>query len=411
MRLNVFRALRRVGMPRLAPLFALIAVLGANWSAHAQSWRVSPEAALETRLFVEEPAFPEQLDTVQAALILTGDARWTSSDRNRRVLIEPYVRLDSADTERTYVDLREASMSWRAGDWDVLAGVSQVFWGVAESRNVVDIINQFDAIEDFDEGEKLGQPMLRVSRRTDVGSFEAFYLPFFRERRFPGADGRLRGEPLVDADAAQFERDNEEWAGDWALRYRNSVGAFDVGVHAFYGTSRAPFLQPNDDFSRLIPFYQELSQAGVDVQYTEGPWLLKFEAAGVDVGGETFLSTVGGFEYTFFDLRRSGIDIGVIGELLYDERDPGLAPASIVENDVFAGARLTFNDSQDTEVLGGAIIDVETGATLATVEFQRRIGMRLLAELEGRYFEASGDALIQAFDADSHISVRLTRYF
>lgn len=379
-------------------------------AALAQSLSITPEVALESRLFFEDPQFAEQFDHFQGGLILGGDLRWTSGNRNTRVLFEPYIRLDSADDERTYADIRELSVTRRRGDWDVLVGISQVFWGVAESRNVVDIINQFDTIEDFDQGEKLGQPMVRVSRRTDIGTFEAYYLPFFREQFFPGKDGRLRFDPVVDTGRATFERSGEEWAGDFALRYANVFGSFDLGLHAFHGTSRPPLLSPNEDVSVLNPFYQELNQAGIDLQYTKGPWLLKFEGAGIDVGGDTFFSGVGGFEYTFFDVRASGIDLGVIGEYLYDGRDLVLAPVNIFENDIFAGTRITFNDVQDTEILAGAIVDTDTGAIIGSVEFQRRIGSRMLLEVEGRYFNGGDDPFVDAFADDSHVTFRLTRY-
>ena len=44
----------------------------------------------------------------------------------------------------------------------LLVGAAKVFWGTAESRHLVDIINQTDAVEDIDEEDKLGQPMVKV---------------------------------------------------------------------------------------------------------------------------------------------------------------------------------------------------------------------------------------------------------
>ena len=42
-------------------------------------------------------------------------------------------------------------------------GVRRVFWGVAESNHLVDVINQTDAIENPDQEDKLGQPMLNLA--------------------------------------------------------------------------------------------------------------------------------------------------------------------------------------------------------------------------------------------------------
>ena len=387
-------------------------ILLAVTPANAQRLDVRPEAAVEVRLFPDDSQFEDQLETSQLSVILSGKVSWRSKDRGTRVLFEPYVRLDAEDDERTYLDVREASLSHEINrDWDVLVGVSQIFWGVAESRNVVDVINQFDTVEGIDEGEKLGQPMVRVTRRGDFGTLEAYYMPYFRERHFPGADGRLRTDPTTDGDRSSYERGGDEWAGDAALRYTNRFGGVDLGLHAFYGTSRNPRLDFNSATSELEPFYPELTQGGVDLQWTREAWLLKAEAVVGEMLDETFTSAVGGFEYTFFDVSGSGLDVGLIGEYLYDDRDQTLLPATLFENDVFVGTRITLNDIQDTEFLAGAIVDDQTGGVFASAEFQRRIGDTMLFEVEARAFVAEDDPFISALERDDHLLARLTRYF
>ena len=396
---------------RSVSIFLGAALCGALPAA-AQSFDFRPEVGVEVRLFPDDPLFEDQFDSAQGALILTGEGRWRSRDRDTRILFEPLVRIDSQDDARTYIDIREASLSHEFNrDWDVLVGVSQIFWGVAESRNVVDVINQFDIVEDVDEGEKLGQPMVRVTRRSDIGTFEAYYLPYFRERLYPGQEGRLRTSPAISNDVARYERGGDEWAGDVALRYTNRFGGFDLGLHGFYGTNRNPRLDFNPATGELEPFYPELTQAGLDLQWTSDAWLLKGEIAVADMLDETVVSAVGGFEYTFFDVSGSGWDVGLIGEYLYDDRDQTILPNTLFENDVFVGTRITLNDVQDTEFLAGAIIDDQTGGVFASAEIQRRIGDTLLLEVEARAFAAEDDPFIAALEADDHLLVRLTRYF
>ncbi|MEM1313446.1 MAG: hypothetical protein AAGI51_02760, partial [Pseudomonadota bacterium] len=315
-----------------------------------------PEAKVELRLFPEDPQFDGQLEHLQPSLVLTGEASWRSDDRATRALFEPYLRLDGADQERTYFDAREAHVSHAFGDWEALVGASTVFWGVAEAHNPVDVINQIDLLEDIDGDEKLGQPMLRLNWRGDAGSVDLFYLPYFRERAFPGEDGRLRPDPIVAGGRAEFERGGGAWAGDAALRYETRIDDLDLGLHAFYGTSRAPTLEFDPSLGRLTPFYAELAQAGLDAQYTTGPWLLKLEAVAGAAASEAFTASAAGVEYTFFDVAASGLDLGMIGEHLHDTRGRGRSAEPLFGSDVFAGARLTWNDVQDTELLGGAII-------------------------------------------------------
>lgn len=235
---------------------ALAPGLAAAGPAAAQDWTIRPEIAVEARVFPRSPAFDGQLDTVQGGAILGGEAIWRSADRDVTFRCEPYVRLDGADDERTYADPREASVAVARGDWEPLGGVSKVFWGMAESRDVTDVINQTDALEDVDDDEKLGQPMLRLSRRIGSGVVEAYWLPLFCERGSPGRDGRLRTEPVVDADAVRYERDGDDFAGDFALRYAARFGGFDLGLHGLHGTNRAPRLDVDAAAGRLAPFYQ-----------------------------------------------------------------------------------------------------------------------------------------------------------
>ena len=61
-----------------------------------------------------------------------------------------FVREDSMDDERSHADLRELSWLYYSDDWELRIGVSKVFWGVAESQHLVDIINQTDAVENVD---------------------------------------------------------------------------------------------------------------------------------------------------------------------------------------------------------------------------------------------------------------------
>ncbi|MEO0359459.1 MAG: hypothetical protein AAF322_00010 [Pseudomonadota bacterium] len=398
--------------PKVARAAALAAAAGgAPAGPAAADLTVRPEALVELRLFLSGPADPRQFEALQGAVALTGEARWRSEDRAAQIRVEPYLRLDQQDDERTYFDLREASFDYRFGDFDLTLGASQVFWGVAEAHNPVDIINQIDALEDVDGDEKLGQPMARLSWRGGFGLFEAYYMPFFRERGFPGVDGRLRTVPAVDGDAAVFTRDGDEFAGDFAVRYANRFGDVDLGVHAFYGTGRDPDLVFDAGSGLLVPVYRRLAQTGVDAQFTDGPWLLKAEGVLGEFADDVFFAGVAGFEYTFFDVAETGADLGLIAEYLYDERGDLNQPRAIFDNDVFAGARITLNDVADTELLAGAIVDHDTGAVQASVEFQRRIGERSLLEAEFRQFSGSKDPFVGSLTRDDYFTLRLIYFF
>jgi hypothetical protein len=362
----------------------------------------------EVRYFGDATAHSDQLEGAQTSLILSPELRWRTDDRDRFSLI-PYLRLDGRDNERSHADLREAYWLRVGSDWEWLIGINRVFWGVTESRHLVDIINQTDEIDAFDGEEKLGQPMINLTTRRDWGSLSLYILPGFRERTFSGREGRLRPAPHIDSDSAEYEASAEQRHTDLAIRYSHYLGDWDIGAYHFYGTSREPLVRPSADGERLVPFYELINQTGIDLQYTREAWLWKFEGIHRKSRKEHFTAVAAGFEYTRYQLAGSRADLGLLLEYLYDGRDanPTLAPPTPFDNDLFLGARLALNDVQDTSVLMGVVIDRDDRSRLFSIEAERRLGSHWTIELEARLFrEIDRDSDLMAFENDSFLSLR-----
>ncbi len=396
------------------PAVAALLLLSSQTAA-AGEWELSGSMGAEMRTFFERGTQPAQLDTFQPSLLLEGDVRWHSEDGQWDVVLVPYARLDGKDGQRTHFDMREAYVRWSGDEWAVRAGLTKVFWGVTESRHLVDIINQSDSVEDIDDEDKLGQPMVEVSTIRDWGQLTAYVLPRFRKRTFAGADGRLRLPALVDSDLARFDegRDTDEDV-DFALRYSHYFGDWDVGLSFFHGADREPRLVFDETRGLFAPYYDDITQVGVDLQYTKDAWLWKFEGIVRDTPFQTFAAAVGGVEYTFYGVTDAGADLGVLVEFQYDGRssDPLLAPQTIADNDIFIGTRLALNDAVDTDFLGGIVVDVEDGSMSGLVESSRRFGDSWVGEVEGRFFmNTDAGNLLYGFRKDSHLMLRLTRYF
>ncbi|MFV2090918.1 MAG: hypothetical protein ACC642_09680 [Pseudomonadales bacterium] len=390
----------------VALLLSGTAVAGSvDWSGYV---------SLEPRIFFEAPLFPEQNDNrLSPSAVLAPEFRIEWQQGAQRLTISPYLRYDADDSNRTHADFREFLWQYLNGSWSVQAGLGKVFWGVTESRHLVDIINQVDQVEDYDEEDRLGQPMIAVERWTNFGVFTAFLLPGFRERTFPAADARLRGPLPVDTDRAEYQSGAKQSRLDLAFRWSNVIGDWDLGVSGFHGTSREPRFLLRGDMSGdglvLIPRYDVIDQIGVDLQYTKGAWLWKLEAIGRQGSGKTFGASVAGFEYTFYALGDSGTDLGVLLEYLYDGRDE-TAPPTIYNDGWFAGFRLGLNDFEDTAILAGAI--VEDNGTFAIVEAERRLGEAWKFEAELRWLinVDPQDLYLGGFRNDSFITLRVARY-
>lgn len=397
-------------LAKFGPVLGLLAALPA-----VADTEFTADVGIESRLFLEEPLYDGQEDH-NASLSLSAEWAWYQGDH--AVVVKPFARLDSADDERTHADLREAYWHYLADRWELRVGLYKVFWGVTESRHLVDVINQTDLVEDLDGEEKLGQPMIQWSTLQDWGTVEVFLLPYFRERTFPGEEGRLRTPLPVATDEARYEHDDEQSHLDVALRYRHYLGPMDIGLHYFEGTNRDPYLSPDfvDGELVLVPEYDQIRQFGLDLQITKGSWLWKLEA--LHRSGERnalgeeedYQALVAGLEYTFFGITDGNKDLGVLVEYLGDSR--GDESGSAFQNDVFLGARLAFNDIADTSMLAGAIHDLDHGATTWRLEAERRFGDTWTGKLELNLFTNPQveDPLYSLRD-DDFLRIQAVKYF
>ena len=398
---------------RTAQFTALALLLAATAAmADGASWDRAGNVELQSRLFARDALWPGQgSQAAQLSLAATAELRWRNAEGDQRASIIPFLRRDSVDEERNLVDLQEAYWAWESDSIELLAGVNTVFWGVTESAHLVDIVNQTDAAGDVDGEDKLGQPMVNLTWQQDWGLLSAYVMPYFRERNYPGVDGRLRAPLPVDTDRPVYESSSDEYHVDVALRYSHYIGDIDVGLSVFSGTSREPRLIPADDAPVLLPHYDQIDQFGVDLQYTRDAWLWKLEAIARNGYSETFAAAVGGFEYTFYQVAQSGADIGVLLEYQYDGRNE-LEPFTTADNDVFAGFRLALNDTQDTSLLAGIAYDTVTGETFFNVEAERRIGDSISLEVRARAFSgARPQDITFAVVRDDYVQIRLAKYF
>jgi hypothetical protein len=380
-------------LPALALLVASSAAV-----ADDATWDWSSNVELQSRLFAQDALWPGQgSQTAQVSLAATTELRWRNGEGDQRASIIPYLRRDSVDDERKLVDLQEAYWAREGDSVEFLAGVNTVFWGVTESVHLVDIIN--------------GQPMVNLAWQQDWGLLSAYVLPYFRERNYPGIDGRLRTPLPVDTGRPVYESSSEENHVDVALRYSHYIGDVDIGLSVFSGTSREARLVPANDAPVLLPHYDQIGQFGVDLQYTRDAWLWKLEAIARNGYSETFTAAVGGFEYTLYQVGQSSADLGLLLEYQYDGRSE-LEPFTTADNDVFVGARLALNDTQDTSVLAGVAWDTHTGETFFNVEAERRIGDSIALELRARAFSGAGPQdLTYAVVRDDYVQIQLAKYF
>ena len=402
-------------------LGGLFLLLASPAGAETVFQEVTGRLTVEGRYFSQSSIQSGQRE--QSLSVVAEPEAYLENEAGEGLVLKPFIRYDSADARRTHWDIREAYGlffgEFEDSEWELRAGIDKVFWGVAESRHLVDVINQTDLVENPDQEEKLGQPMVHLTWLNDYGTFEAFALPYFRERTFQSRAGRLRPELHVDGDQTAYESAAEQHHLDVAARYSKSIGALDFGLAWFEGTNRNPAFSLGFDGQGspvLVSFYEQMRQLSLDAQVTTGAWLLKFEsfwrdgerdAAGLE---SDYLALVGGFEYTLYGVFGGDADLGMLMEFLYDGRDE--RATVVTEEDVFTALRLAFNDEASTDILFGVIQDLDKSTRTFFLEANRRLSDNITLGIEGTGF-LNVDAQDGQFSLrkDSFVQLDLTYHY
>ena len=286
---------------------------------------------------------------------------------------EIIIRKSLNDSGKDIVEPRQLFLSKTFGDIDVYLGYRHTFWGVAESRNLVDLINQQDMAAGISPDNKLGAPSISIETYLGSGELQYWYISRFRERTFNDTNAHPGfGMPVS---SAQFAHAKGSEASDQALRYANSIGDIDYALSIFDGTAREPlFIVQELDPPTIAPYYERMRSVGLELQYTGESILYKFEGLTGTQSGKDFDAVVLGTEKTVYTIFETQWDMGVLFEYQYDDRVQALIDRMIV-----SGVRLTANDEFDTNFLILYTVDDAFSQSLFGLEASRRLrnGMTL----------------------------------
>lgn len=402
----------------------------AVFSAHSVAeFQFSGQAEIELRGFPQKGLLKQQK---QAYLSLALQPRidWQNEQQDQRIRIEPFVRASAPDGNRTHTDLREAYYQFSGQHWQLKTGISTVFWGVAESLHLVDVINQADIAESPVGKEKLGQPMINLGFEHFFGNLDFYILPYFRSRHFASDKERFQISPGVQIDPADlnfgnidrlsakyhhkkafYQSRHKESHVDTAIRWNHYIDNFDFALSAFNGTSREaiPVLYGiesgnNALTGKFASWYEQTTRIGLEAQYLHYEWAFKLESAYHRQASSNYTATVIGTEYTFSDIGQFGSDIGLLAEYLWHDRknisikkptkqvldeslfggldnlglfDQYKIPSDYLtpfDNDIFLGTRFSLNNVASTQFLAGVIIDADDQTVLGSFEGSTRIG-------------------------------------
>ncbi len=404
----------------------LLLIANPGLTEEHQDWSVEHwgKVTFGTRIFLDDPAHQGQKGD---NFSLTFEPTiYSESAEGNSFTFTPFIMIDSVDSERTHVDIREAYYltfgSMGESEWELRIGIDQVFWGTAESHNPVNVINQTDYVVHPNGESKLGQPMIHGTLAGDWGMLDAFILPYHRPRTFPGIKGRFRTALPVQTSRKTIRYASSKGRNhiDLAARYSNSLGALDFGVSYFDGTSRDPRLVPNPlplppDFNEPVPrewiqHYDLIKQFGLDLQLTLGAflgkaeWITREEIKADNTRSRSHVSVLGG-EYAIYGIFESEADLTLFAEWNHDT-----GGQSLLQDDLFFAARYSFNDILDTDITVALIDDRDFDTKTLNIEFNRRLSDSFSLTVEAFKFleDDPGDITSQQIVNDEYVALDLS---
>ncbi|WP_137820967.1 hypothetical protein [Pseudomonas sp. D(2018)] len=403
---------RSMGQAGCLTLSLLGGTTQANWDTE---FRGGLEA--QVRLFTRDAPSPQDAN-VHSSYSLQPELKATSTSQDSVFASKLFYRKDFIDSRRTHWDVREFKLERRWEGTAVTVGVDSVFWGKTESQNLVDVVNQRDGVEGVFTDEKLGQPMLRLRHVASGGVFEGYYLPYSRKATYAGRHGRLRTQPGIDGERAQYRTGAEQWYPGMALRWEPSLEDVEMGLSAFHGLSRDPSFTPilKDGEPWFAPVYGAVTQLGVDAQYVTDETLYKLEGIyrwnqlDLVLDKRNYAAVTVGIEHTIGAFLEGSGDLGLILE--YNRDGIGKRSVNVLEDDVVIGLRYTLNDFADTYLLATVAVDRIYGSKLFKAELTRRLGESLRLRLEAFAPSLRDDEeFIYGYRRDASISTSLTYYW
>lgn len=294
------------------------------------------DLAATSRYYFEETATPE-IGIDDIAYGARGEVQAAHRFGVIKLDAKIFANWDSADDNRRYTDIRQVKVSGRWGNISAAAGIETFFWGVSESINLVNVINQSDIRESLDTKVKQGQTFASLSYRLAAGELAVYFLPTFTARDFP-----LRpayGLPISEKNT--FEDNKED--GGIAARGLFYVDDLEFAVGYFSGTRRDPLLIPSQQTKQLIPYYIQTDNLLFDAVYLTDLLTYKWEFKTGREFEHGFVASNIGIEYPLYVFEDTIQDLVVITEYVFDDR--GDRAESHGQNDLFIGTKFEFAEN------------------------------------------------------------------
>ena len=324
------------------------------------------DADIETREPDDKPNFAPSV-----ALKPQFNLKWGDSGQEAKG--ELFFRYDMEDSQRTQFDIRELYVFFPISQFEFSLGVKQIFWGVVESVNVANFINQKDYMEDPVGQQKLGQSMFHTKIFVSDLTLSLMILPQFREMDFPDSSSYFAPPLPVLTDQSKFESKDGKNTLELAARINYPISNFDLNLIYFDGINRSPRLdivaQSFTDFV-IEPYYFDVTLIGGYGELAIKEFLFKVEAVQAKTSFADEMLSVYGTEYNLSSIAGISTISFAFEYLDQVEIDPNLSPFN---DSIFFGANFIFEDDANSNLVVSHLHNDKAQSSGTFLEFSRRL--------------------------------------
>lgn len=305
------------------------------------------------------------------------------------------------DTKRTFARIDEIILKLDYEDDAVQIGKSIKYWGALELRNIVDTFNPDELRDDMFKTNKLGVWNSSYTHYTENGELSLIV-------KLAEPDQKMAAHPYVyyifpsfadyDDNLVTSENKNRpsfyltysgttdsEYALDYAFIYENGYDS----QRYFSNLINQPQTYVQNAY--LVNKFMTYNTLVVDSTLFKLEALYAFVEDDISVGNYSHLGF--GVEHTLENLE-NGASLGLITEYYkYDtyesDKYTDLELFETMQNDLFIGLRYTFNDEDDSSIVGGLIHDLEYYEEVYYLEYESRFSDSIKVALDYYYIEPS----------------------
>ena len=338
-------------------------------SLFASDAKIKGNIGIEYKKYFDTPS--SKVDNQKA---ITAELEYEYEVQNGKFFSKIEALKDNDDNNKEYIMLNELYYKYFGDSYDITIGKSIKFWGALELFNPTDVFNSKNILDDItDKDKKLGAWNITYSKFFDNDDELSLIVKLRNETQdFVYSKSPLN--TLLLPYNKEYESEKSRHRPTYYLKYSGSRD--DFAKRDFSFIIQSGYDSYRDTILKSGKLKQYLYQADKFLTYhtiVKDSTIYKLEFAYTDVKNYTKIDDYSeygvGLEHTLYGFWKEK-DLGLLAE--YYKNNINVTNITY-QNDLFAGVRVEFNDSDSSDIVAGVIRDFDTDKNGYTLEYNTRI--------------------------------------